>query len=93
MEAQAAGSLPITTKLAALSETVKYGVLIYPPNTDSRYEEEFLCHTREFIKRPTSDLKWTTMMREGREWALRNLSWTQVAQQWEELFAEKIRSK
>ena len=86
MEAQAAGALVVTTKLAALSETVKYGLLVNPPNTESRYEEEFLKHVREFIGRPMGDIEWASMMRNGREWALRNLSWTQVTQQWEELF-------
>ena len=90
MEAQAAGALAITTKLAALPETVKYGVLIDPPNTEDRYEREFLEHVREFIEYPGLS---TNMRQNGREWALRNLSWTQVAQQWEELFTEKMKEK
>ena len=93
MEAQAAGALVITTKLAALAETVKYGLLVNPPNTESRYETEFLGHVKEFIERPVGEIGFASMMQNGREWALHNLSWTQVAQQWEELFAAKMKEK
>ena len=89
MEAQAAGCLVITTRLAALAETVKYGFLVSPPNTETRYETEFLDHVKRFLKQPDD---FSSHLHVAREWALRNLSWTQVAKQWEELFSEKLKA-
>ena len=92
MEAQASGTLAITTKLAALAETVRHGILIDPPNSESRYEQEFLGHVRDFLEN-RQPITTDQMLKAGREWALRSLSWTQVAGQWEELFEERLKKK
>jgi glycosyltransferase involved in cell wall biosynthesis len=92
MEAQAAGALTIATKLAALAETVKYGILVDPSNSESRYEQEFLGHVQSFLN-GNDFISTDHMLIAGREWALRSLSWTQVAEQWEEMFAEAIGNK
>lgn len=90
MEAQAAGALAVTTRLAALTETMRYGMLVDPPCSESRYEREFLGHVRAFAERPD---EFSDMIREGREWALSSLSWAQVAEQWETLLTEKMKAK
>jgi glycosyltransferase involved in cell wall biosynthesis len=92
MEAQASGTLAITTRLAALAETVKHGILIAPPNSETRYEQEFLGHVKDFLDNKDF-IATDRMIEEGREWALRSLSWTQVAGQWEELFEERLKTK
>ena len=92
MEAQAAETLPITTRLAALAETVKHGILVAPPNSESRYKDEFLGHVRDFLD-GKNFVATNQMIAAGREWALRSLSWAQVAGQWEELFEERLKSK
>ena len=92
MEAQASGTLAITTKLAALAETVRHGILIDPPNSENRYEQEFLGHVRDFLEN-RQPITTDQMLKAGREWALRSLSWTQVAGQWEELFEERLKAK
>ena len=50
MEAQAAMVLPITSKLGALAETVKYGFLLEPPNTREGYKKDFLGHVRNYVE-------------------------------------------
>jgi len=92
MEAQAAGTLPIATKLAALAETVRHGILVAPPNSESRYEQEFLGHVRDFLEGRQAAIT-DQVIAAGREWALRSLSWTAVAGQWEELFEERLKKK
>jgi glycosyltransferase involved in cell wall biosynthesis len=90
MEAQAAGALAVATRLAALPETVRYGLLVDPPTSESRYEREFLGHVRAFAERPDN---FSDMIQQGREWALSSLPWAQVAEEWEKLFAEKMKTK
>lgn len=97
MEAQAAGCVPVTTSLAALSETVRYGMLIKPSNTDERYEQEFLSSIRWLLEdssvpdRVGSFPRRPELAEEGRKWALGNLSWTQVAGRWEEIFEDAMK--
>jgi glycosyltransferase involved in cell wall biosynthesis len=93
MEAQAAGLYIVTSRLAALIETVKFGCLVNPPNTRDGYEEEFMGHVRNFLDRPGGEFGYPVLRSEAREWALRHLSWAEVAGRWEEMFAEKIASK
>ena len=89
MEAQAAMAWPITSSLAALRETVKHGVLIDPPNTRTGYREEFLGHVRSFLAGENVDRLVRQLL--GRDWAMNELDWKGVAEQWERLFTDRMR--
>ena len=88
MEAQAAGAWPITSRLAALPETVRHGALIDPPNTRDGYQEEFLGRTRSFLE--DADSKREDGQGLNRIWTLENMDWQSVANQWDQLFRERL---
>ena len=88
MEAQAAMAWPITSSLAALRETVKHGVLIDPPNTRDGYREEFLGHVRSFLEGESVDRVVRQCL--GRNWAMDELDWKGVAEQWDQLFTNRM---
>jgi glycosyltransferase involved in cell wall biosynthesis len=88
MEAQAAMAWPITSKLAALQETVRQGVLINPPNTRDGYREEFLGQVRLFLDGVNVDRLKSQFL--ARNWAMEELDWDGVAKQWEELFSNRL---
>jgi hypothetical protein len=91
MEAQAAEAFAITSKLAALPETLRMGDLIEPPNTTEKYEAEFLgsimwyFSSRDFIA--ASHVGMNPKLRDNRKWVLQNLSWQGVASEWDIFFA------
>lgn len=90
LEAQAAGCVPVTTSLAALSETVKQGILLPPPNTSEEYAQDFVeavvgLLTNENVRRAHADL--------GRKWALAEGGWDKVAAEWLEMFERVIAEK
>jgi glycosyltransferase involved in cell wall biosynthesis len=89
MEAQAAMAWPITSRLAALRETVRHGVLIDPPNTRDGYREEFLGNVRSFLEGEAADRLVRQCL--GRDWVMKELDWKGVAEQWERLFTERMR--
>ena len=89
MEAQAAMAWPITSRLAALKETVLHGALIDPPNTRNGYREEFLGHVRSFLAGDGCGRQVQQQL--GREWAMAGLDWTGVARQWEQLFTVRMK--
>ncbi|TAL41571.1 MAG: glycosyltransferase [Salinibacterium sp.] len=79
LEAQAAGAVPISTRLAALSETVKVGTLIAPHNTEARYRTEFLDACKHFLI--THPEEATKLSGEGRAWAMEQ-TWSKLADAW-----------
>lgn len=90
LEAQAAGCYVITSDLAALSETVKFGHKIRPHNTDP-----------EYLKTALESIAWASDQKNlqevenialrGREWALTQ-TWKSLAKQWSDMFAERLGS-
>jgi glycosyltransferase involved in cell wall biosynthesis len=89
VEAQAAGCVPVTTKLAALAETVKHGVLVDPPNTSPTYTRTWVSETIRLLH----DEKARSQIAEaGRKEALK-LSWESLAKQWQDLFFELLEHK
>ncbi len=88
MEAQAAGAVPVTTRLGALEETVKHGVLLEPPATGEEYQEAFLGTVKGLLG-PSEPLrrKWLV---EGRHWALGSCSWRDVAVEWQAMFEDAV---
>ena len=85
MEAQAAGTFAVTSKLAALPETLRMGDMVEPPNTMPEYEAEFLGSVMWYLSARDNDVV-NPHLRLNREWALRNLSWKGVASQWDFFF-------
>jgi glycosyltransferase involved in cell wall biosynthesis len=94
LEAQAACAVPVTTALGALTETVKRGVLLSPPNTVVGYREAFVSTVKSFLTDDSPDMtkKLAVMRNEGREWACKQ-TWVSLAWEWsryfEQLFEEK----
>jgi len=88
MEAQAAGAVPVTTRLAALAETVKHGILLDGPNTAESYEAGFLGMVRGLLG-PSNGLR-LELASKGRQWALAECDWSTVAKKWDTFFKEKL---
>lgn len=87
MEAQAAGCVPVTTALAALTETVKNGYLIQGNPTDAVYADIFVARVSSCL------LGEEETSRRARKVALATFSWDDVAAAWEEKFKNLISEK
>lgn len=89
MEAQAAGCVSVCSALAALNETVRYGLKIEPGPS---YGRLFV----DGVVRALTDETWRRSVAEpSRRWALENLGWDKVAAEWAEMFdrvAEEVRA-
>lgn len=82
MECQAAGAVPVTTRLAALAETVKVGKLIDP---GPMYGQEFVD---EVVRLLTDEPYWNTQAEWAHSEAVRNFSWATLVDEWIGMFAE-----
>lgn len=80
MEAQAAGCIPVTSKIAALPETVKHGFLVEP---GQRYGEQWLAAVIGMLR---DDGAREKLARAARTYALAELSWSGLAKGWLEMF-------
>ena len=89
IKAQLGGAVPVTTDVAALAETAKYGEIIRGGDiySNKKAQKEFVqrvakvCHNRD--KYPVSEMQ---------EWA-RSLTWAKVAQDWDKLFKVHLETK
>lgn len=84
VEAQLAGALPITNKLAALNETVCSGITIEGDVHDPAVQQQYVDAVVNALLHPASD--------EEREQIRKRApaqSWDQVAASWEQLLKEK----
>lgn len=86
VEAQAAGCIPVTSALAALTETGRWGVLLPGPNTAIDYQDAFV---REVVGLLKNDERHAAVAAAGRQWALR-LSWESLAVEWASMFRDLI---
>jgi len=89
-EAQAAGCVPVTTRLAALEETVHHGMLLEPPCQSPAYGDAFVAEvvclmTDEPYRRATADAARAAEIGQG--------GWDVVARQWEAICDEIIAGK
>jgi glycosyltransferase involved in cell wall biosynthesis len=90
MEAQAAGCVPVTSRLGALPETVKYGVLINPPNDSPEYHKQFVSETVRLLRDRDYRLSLSTpALFHARE----NFGWAAVAAEWIAVFKQGIAEK
>jgi len=85
MEAQAAGCVPVTSALAALEETVRYGFLLKGRDSDDSYKDAFVRRVVSLLKDEKLRLGYAEA---GRKHATKNLDWDGVAAEWEAIFAE-----
>lgn len=93
-EAMAAGCVPVTTRLAALAETVHHGVLLDPPCTEERYGELFVGHVVAALRNDgSSGVNFEQVAREARETELGSGGWAKVAEEWEHLFRTRLDRK
>ena len=83
MEAQAAGCVPVTTRLAALGETVKHGVLLDLMPTTPEYKTQFVSKVVSLLK---DDEVREQLAKAGRTYAMANCDWSLVAKAWDEMF-------
>jgi glycosyltransferase involved in cell wall biosynthesis len=90
IEAQAAGCVPVTTYLAALPETVKFGTLLQPPNTSREYVDSFVKEVVTFLK---DEDKRRSVADPGRAYAIANCGWDGVAREWATMFEEELSRK
>jgi glycosyltransferase involved in cell wall biosynthesis len=104
IEAQAAECVPVTTNLAALSETVKYGILIPPLGGESigqglrLYNRTERAYDDSFVKEVVSLLTHETVRasygHNGREFALDlHHHWKTIAKEWIVVFEQILREK
>lgn len=81
MKSQAGGVYPITTNLAALDETVQYGIKIKGDINKPEVKEEYLDAVLKAMEENHNKER-----EEMREWALSTYSWSNVAKSWDKLF-------
>jgi len=88
MKAQAAGCIPITTNVAALDETVQFGLKIDSKNiyTDEDAQKEWVRGVINVLKNPPTEKEREEM----KQWAKKKFNWDLVAQQWHKEFLKKI---
>lgn len=84
IKSQASGTYPITTDLAALDETVQYGIKINGDIRNPEVKEKYLSAVLETMGKDGSLLN--KEREKMKEWALSNYSWSNVANNWNELF-------
>lgn len=80
MEAMAAGCIPVTTRFAALAETVKYGILL---DLSPDYGKQWVDAVVEML---TDETARAPLAASASKWALENLSWSSLARDWEGMF-------
>lgn len=90
VEAMAGGCVPVTTKLAALPETVKHGIVIPGTNTDEEYQKLFV---RSVVELLTDEDGRQRLADEGRQYALASCDWLSVAVEWNDIFKSILAKK
>ena len=84
MKAQAAGCIPITTNVAALEETVQFGLKVDSQNiyTNVDAQTEWVNGVINILKNPPTEKKREEM----ENWARKYFNWDKIAEQWNKEF-------
>ncbi len=93
IEAQAAGTPVVTTRLGGLVETVadgKTGILIPGDSRTKEYGERFV---REIIRLLKDENAWRKLSRNARERAFREYRWEDVAKEWSRAIEEQLHNR
>jgi len=88
MKAQAAGCIPVTTTVAALDETVQYGIKLDFKDiyTNPRAQKKWVDAVVFLLK---NQWKQQEIREEMIPWAKDKFSWKKIAQQWNQEFLKK----
>jgi glycosyltransferase involved in cell wall biosynthesis len=84
LEAQAAGAVPVTSKYAALAETVKHGFLVEP---GPQYGQQWVDHAVHML---TDEQTRSVIAEKARAWALTQ-SWEALARDWSAMFDRLVK--
>ena len=87
MKAQAGGLIPVVFNYAALEETVQHGVKI--PWDDPHVLEKWTQQVIHLLRHPEECEKIRGPMR---EWALASFGWDGVAERWDALFEDAVKT-
>lgn len=83
MKAQAAGTIPVTDTVAALDETVQYGVKIKGAMEKPEKIKKWTGRVIDYLKHPAKQEKIRPDMI---KWAKKFFDWKNVAKEWSDLF-------
>lgn len=88
MKAQAGGAIPVTTNIAALSETVQFGKKIKCNDiySNEAAQNEIVDYVVDLLKNPH---KQERIRKEMIPWAKQNFNWDQVVKDWNNEFIKK----
>ena len=88
MKAQAAGCIPITTNVAAIDETIQFGLKVDSNNiyTDEFAQDEWVNGVIQLLKNPPTEKERKEMM----NWACKKFDWNSVVKQWDKEFKNEI---
>jgi glycosyltransferase involved in cell wall biosynthesis len=84
MKAQALGAIPVTTNVAALDETIQFGLKVDSKKiyTDITAQKEWVSAVIDLLKNPPTEEQRKDMM----DWAKNKLSWDKIINNWNEEF-------
>ena len=85
MKAQAAGCYPLTTDVAAMKETVQYGLKYDKDITKEENRKDWMQKVLDIVSNGPGAVETAEM----RNWALKNYSWENVAKQWDNYLRRK----
>jgi len=91
IEAQAAGTVPVTSKLAGLTETVldsKTGVLVGGNSHSLFYKWKFVNKVIELFE---NEDKWRALSEAGKSRMKEDFTWSKIAHEWDQFFKEKLK--
>ncbi len=86
MKSQAAGCIPVTTNVAALDETVQFGLKVDSKNiySDKDAQTEWIAGMINILKKPPTEDERQEMI----QWARKKFDWDNVAKQWDKEFSK-----
>jgi glycosyltransferase involved in cell wall biosynthesis len=87
MKAQALGAIPVATNVAALNETIQFGLKVEAEDIYSNNEAqtEWVQGVVNLLKNPPTESDREPMIK----WARKNFSWDNIVENWHKLFNEK----
>lgn len=86
VEAQADGCVPVTTDIAALKETNKYGVVVKGDIYDAEVRQEYLI---ELLALMGDEKRWKELSEKGKSIST-TFAWNTIADKWDTIFREPL---
>ncbi len=91
IEAQAAGAVPVSTRLAGLLDTIidgKTGILLPGNSRSFIYKWKYVNAVVDLLR---NEEKWAAMSEAGKKWMFESFTWQKVAHVWDEFFKKALR--